>query len=195
MLQGLQINSGYNDHCIVIFTAIFNNFIFNKRIELHSSKPTAMKLILAAWLFLIFNACTPKQEQANTEIAATDNTKEKNKELIRNVYTEMVNKRNYKLIDSFFALDIVDHGALEGQEQGREGFKKAVTEFLNMFSQLEVKQQEIMAEGDMVATRETWKVTMASTNKELSDETMHWFHIKDGLITDEWSKGWKWLGL
>jgi predicted SnoaL-like aldol condensation-catalyzing enzyme len=154
-----------------------------------------MKLVLAAFLFLILSACTPKQEQTNTAAAATTNTIEKNKELVKLVYTEMVNKRNYALIDSFFAPNIFDHGALEGQQQGRTGFKKAVTEFLGMFSQLEVKPEEIIAEGDMVATRETWKVTMASTNKTLTGETMHFFRIKDGLITDEWSKGWEWLGL
>jgi hypothetical protein len=47
----------------------------------------------------------------------------------------------------------------------------------------------------MVATSETWKVTMKSTNKVLTDETLHMFRIKTSLITDEWSKGWEWLGL
>jgi len=64
-----------------------------------------------------------------------------------------------------------------------------------MFSSLEIKTEEIIAEGDMVATRETWKVTMASNGKTLTGETVHIFRIKDGLITDEWSKGWEWLGL
>jgi predicted SnoaL-like aldol condensation-catalyzing enzyme len=154
-----------------------------------------MKFLLAILLLILFNACTPKQEQTNTTTIAAASTTEKNKELVKGVYNEMANKRNYTLIDSFFAPNVFDHGALEGQQQGREGFKKAVTEFLNMFSQLEVKQQDMIAEGDMVATRETWKVTMASTNKVLTGETMHWFRIKDGQITDEWSKGWEWLGL
>ena len=64
-----------------------------------------------------------------------------------------------------------------------------------MFSQIEIKQDEMIAEGDIVATRETWKVTMVSNNKTLTGETMHFFRIKDGLITDEWSKGWEFLGL
>ena len=154
-----------------------------------------MKLALAAVAFFIVNACTPKQEKTSAATAADNNTAERNKELIRRVYSDMANKRNYALIDSFFAPNIVDHSALEGQQQGREGFKKAVTEFLGMFSQMEIKLQEIIAEGDIVATRETWNVTMASNNKALTGETMHFFRIKDGLITDEWSKGWEWLGL
>ena len=154
-----------------------------------------MKPLLAAFLFILVNACTPKEEQTNKTLAATTSITEKNKELVKTVYTEMVNKKNYALIDSFFAPNIVDHGALPGQQQGREGFKKAVSEFLNMFSQIEIKQDEMIAEGDIVATRETWKVTMVSNNKTLTGETMHFFRIKDGLITDEWSKGWEFLGL
>jgi len=154
-----------------------------------------MKLLFAVFLFILFNGCTPKQEQTNTTIVAATNITEKNKELVKTVYTQMVNKKNFTLIDSFFAPNIFDHGATEGQQQGREGFKKAVIEFLGMFSKLEVKQEEIIAEGDIVATRDTWKVTMATNNKTLTGETMHFFRIKDGLITDEWSKGWEFLGL
>ena len=154
-----------------------------------------MKLIPAAFLFLFFTACTPKTESTNTSTADPSNSTEKNRELVKRVYSDLVNPRNYALIDSFFAPTIFDHGALEGQQQGREGFKKAVTGFLGMFSKLEVKPEAIIADGDMVATRETWKVTMASTNKNLTGETLHFFRIKDGLITDEWSKGWEWLGL
>ena len=150
-----------------------------------------MKFLFVALLLIIFNACTPKQEQAAATAAI--NPTEKNKELVKLAYAEIVNKRNYAYIDSLCAPDIFDHGATEGQQQGREGFKKAVMEFLGMFSQLEVTQEGMIAEGDMVATRETWKVTMASTHKVLTGETMHFFRIKDNQVTDEWSKGWEWL--
>ena len=153
-----------------------------------------MRLILASSPFLIINACS-SEEEPKTETVVATNTTEKNKQLIQRVYADVANKRNYALIDSFFAPNIFDHGALPGQQQGREGFKKAVAEFLNMFSQLEIKLEDMIAEGDLIATRETWKVTMASNNKALTGETIHIFRIKDGLITDEWSKGWEWLGL
>jgi predicted SnoaL-like aldol condensation-catalyzing enzyme len=154
-----------------------------------------MKLILIAFLLILFGACTPKQEQTKMTTTAATSTTEKNKELIKTVFTEMAGKQNYVLIDTFFAPDIYNHGASEGQQQGREGFKKAVAEFLGMFSQVEIKVEELLADGDMVASRETWKVTIASTRKTLSGGTMHFFRVKDGLITEEWSKGWEWLGL
>lgn len=154
-----------------------------------------MKLFLIAILIILFSNCSPKQEHDNAADITANSVTEKNKELIKRVYTDLVSKQNYVFVDSFFALDVFDHGASEDQQQGREGFKKAVAEFLGMFSQIEVKQEEMIAEGDMVATRETWKIVMGSTDKVLTGETMHWFRIKDGLITDEWSKGWEFLGL
>ena len=154
-----------------------------------------MKLLLAAFLLILFGACTPKKEQTNTTTTEVASTTEKNKELMRRAFSEVINKKNYPLIDSFFATSIFDHGAFEGQQQGLQGFKKAVTEFLGMFSQVEVKLEDMVAEGDIVSTRETWKVTKAADKKMLTGETMHWFRIKDGKITDEWSKGWEWVGM
>ena len=153
-----------------------------------------MKFIRTTSLVLFFIACSSKKEQTNSGASDQPDAREINKTLIKRVYADLVNKRNYPLIDSFYASNIIDHNAFENQQQGREGFKKAVTEFLGMFSTLEISTHDIIAEGDMVATRETWKVTLASNNKLLTGETMHIFRIKNGLITDEWSKGWEWLG-
>jgi len=72
-----------------------------------------MKLVLAASLFLILNACASKQEEPKSEAAVATNTTEKNKDLIQRVYSDMANKRNYALIDSFFAPNMFDHGALK----------------------------------------------------------------------------------
>jgi len=153
-----------------------------------------MKPILPICLALIFMACSSKNEQTSSAAADKVSPTEKNKELIKRVFSDMANKRNYALVDSFYALDITDHSAFENQQQGREGFKKSVIEFFGMFSSLEIMVQDIIAEGDLVATRETWKVTVASDKKALNGETMHIFKFQDGLITDEWSQGWSWLG-
>ena len=153
-----------------------------------------MKFILTTCLLILFIACSSKKEQTSAASSDQRDTAEKNKALIKRAYADIVNKRNYALIDSFYAPNTIDHSAFENQKQGREGFRKAVSEFLDMFSVLEVTMQDIIAEGDLVATRETWKVTVASDKKALNGETMHIFKIQDGLITDEWSKGWEWLG-
>lgn len=154
-----------------------------------------MKPVLSALLFLIFTSCTPKEQETNSPIAAANSIAEKNKELVRRVFYEMAAKQNYALIDSFCAVNIFDHGALEGQEQGLAGFKKAVIEFLGMFTSIEIISAEFIAEDDFVASKEKWKLVRKSDNKEFSGDIMHWFLLKEGKITDEWSKGWENLGL
>jgi len=170
-------------------------FIFNERIYIRSTKPTIMKPLLAAIFVTLLSTCTPKQEQVNSTTSEVTSTTEKNKEMLRSAFSEVINKKNYILIDSFFETNIFDHGAFEGQQQGLQGFKKAVIEFLSTFSQAEVKIEDIVAEGDIVSTRETWNVTRATDNKVLTGETMYWFRLKEGKITEEWSKGWEWVGM
>jgi predicted ester cyclase len=148
-----------------------------------------MRTVFATLLLMIFLSCNQPPGRTASETAT------QNKALIRRAFAEMAAKQNYSLIDSFFAKNIFDHGALVGQEQGLQGFKEAVTEFLDMFSGISINVEDMVAEGDMVSSRETWKLTRRSDQKQLSGETMHWFRIKDGKITDEWSKGWEWVGL
>ena len=151
-----------------------------------------MQFLLLAFAFVFFCSCDYNQDakpSANTSSTAT----EKNKEIIRQVFSEMVVKQNYSLVDSFFATNIFEHSAPTAQ--GVEKFKKEVSEFLGMFSQVNIQVEDMLAEGDRVSTRETWKVIRKSDQKELSGAIMHWFLLKDGKITEEWSTGWDWLGL
>ena len=97
-------------------------------------------------------------------------------------------------VDSLYAGDFVGYAGYEGEYLDLAGFKKSVTIFSEMFSRFEIKIEDIVAERDVVSTRESWKVVRASDNKKMIGETMHWFRIKDGKITEEWSKGWEWLG-
>src|SRR5262245_50336327 len=132
-----------------------------------------MKLILTACLFLIFCGCSSKKEQTSSATTDKPGSTIQNKELIKRLFNDMANKRNYVLIDSLFAPNIIDHSAFEGQQQGREGIKKAIKELLDGFSTLEITLQDIIAEGELVATRETWNVTMASNGKAVTGETIH----------------------
>ena len=69
----------------------------------------------------------------------------------------------------------MDHSAWPGQAAGSAGTKQAV------------------AEGDHVATRETWRGTHAPTGQRGEGVVMHFFMLRNGKIVDEWSPGWDWL--
>ena len=101
------------------------------------------------------------------------------------VFTELINKRNLSAIDELYDQKMVDHGAWEGQGPGIEGFRKSVKDFIAMFPDLQVTVDNMIVAGDMIATKDSWKGTHATTKKVVTGETMHVFRIVDGKITDE----------
>lgn len=161
-----------------------------------------MKILLISFAFVAgFAMCKSKSQQAAPATTATTPTvvsddkaaQEKNKNIIRTVFNEVVNKRNMAAFDEYFDSKVIDHNAWEGQAPGIEGLKKAVGDFLVTFSDLQITPDFMIAAGDIIATKDSWKGTHAATKKVVTGETMHVFLIKNGKITEEWSNGWEWL--
>ena len=116
-----------------------------------------------------------------------------NKEIVLNVFQEVINQRNVSHIDQVYIPDAIDHSAWPGQKPGTAGIIEAVKGLLELFSDLTVSVEDIIVEGDKVATRETWTGTKKSNGKNGSGTVMHIFWIKDGKVTEEWSQGWEWI--
>jgi hypothetical protein len=49
--------------------------------------------------------------------------------MVKRAYLEVVARQNYSLIDSFFATNIFDHSAFEGQQQALLVLKKPYLNF------------------------------------------------------------------
>ncbi|MGZ5190757.1 MAG: ester cyclase [Flavisolibacter sp.] len=153
-----------------------------------------MKMLLISLALVAgFVMCNSKSQQVNNTVDGDKAVQEKNKNIIKSVFTELINKRNTIAIYELYDQKMVDHGAWEDQAPGIEGFRKAVKDFIEMFPDLQVTVDNMITAGDMVATKDSWKGTHAATKKEVTGETMHVFRIVNGKITDEWSNGWEWL--
>ena len=118
---------------------------------------------------------------------------EENKALIHRLFEEAVNRQNVAVIDEMFAPTFVDHSAWPGQAPGPAGTKQALTDFYAAFPDLHVTLETVIAEGEQVATRETWHGTNATTGTQVTGTVMHFFQFADGKIVEEWSEGWGWL--
>jgi len=151
-----------------------------------------MRFLVIAVLILVFGSFKSDSKLPNNSSHGIDET-EKNKELIKRVFTYFASKRNLSYMDSLYAVNFIDHAAFEGKQRGLAEFKKVVNELSVLFSHIEINIEDIVAEKDVVSTRESWKVIRASDNKPFTGETMHWFRLKDGKIIEEWSKGWEWV--
>lgn len=143
--------------------------------------------------FLIISTATAQEQTPNAEKSANQNSAlTKNKEIILKLFQEVINQRNVSYFDQVYVPNAIDHNAWAGQAPGIAGIKEAVKGFLETFSDLKVTVEDVIAEGDKVATRETWTGTQKSTGKKGSGSVIHIFWIKDGKVTEEWSKGWEW---
>jgi predicted SnoaL-like aldol condensation-catalyzing enzyme len=155
-------------------------------------------LLLSLAIITAFAMCNSKSQQpaSTVTIAGVKDDSvlyEKNKNIVSTAINEVVNKRNLAAFDEYFDPNVIDHAAWEGQAPGVAGLKKAVSELLATFSEIHITVDKMITAGDMVATKDSWKATHATTKKVLTGETMHMFLIKNGKITEEWSNGWQWL--
>jgi ketosteroid isomerase-like protein len=116
-----------------------------------------------------------------------------NKRLILRLFREVFNQRAASVIDELYAPNVVDHSAFPDQAPGSEGIKFAINGFFEAFDDLAVTVEDIIAENDKVVTRETWSVTHRPSGKTSIGTVIHVFRIREGKITDEWSRGWDWL--
>lgn len=99
---------------------------------------------------------------------------EENKAMVRRIIEEAINKGNLAVIDDIMAPGYVYHyPAME--IKGPEGFRQFVTMMRTAFPDIHVTIDEIIGEGNMVASRVTLRGTfkgelmgMAPTGKQLN---------------------------
>lgn len=118
---------------------------------------------------------------------------ENNKQIIRRLFQEVLNQRNPSLLDDFYWPNVTDHNAFPDQEAGLKGLRQSVKEILEIFSNLEVTIDDLIAENNKVCSRETWKVSEKPEEKIATGSVIHIFQLNDGKIAEEWSAGWGWL--
>jgi len=119
---------------------------------------------------------------------------EQNKALERRMYEEIYNKNNLGAYGQFFATDWVCHPSLPAVPPGLEGMKESHTLMSKAFPDMQVKLEDIVAEGDKVACRWTATAThkgefmgMAATGKQVTVTGIHIDRIAGGKIVESWN--------
>ncbi len=110
-----------------------------------------------------------------------------NKAIIRRLVAEGVNQGRLDVFDELFAPDFVDRSTQE-QVPGPEGVKQFFQAVWADFPDLSVSIDDLIAEGDKVAIRTTWRGTRPSGQQ--STRTMiQIFRLAAGKIVEEWNEG------
>jgi steroid delta-isomerase-like uncharacterized protein len=119
---------------------------------------------------------------------------EQNKALMRNYIEEAWNKGNLDFIDKNFSSDFVSHGTLPGQPTNRDAVKRVISTIRNAIPDLHITIEDMLAEGDKVASRWVTKGTHKGdlmgakpTGNKISVSETVVVRVKDGKVVEGWA--------
>ena len=118
---------------------------------------------------------------------------EENKALVRREYEQGVNKRDFALLEEVLASDYIGHFPGIPPLQGIESYRQFTTCFFIAFPDLQATIEDLIAEGDKVAVRQTWRGThtgnfqgISPTGKQVTFTSLEVYHIAGGKLAEEW---------
>jgi steroid delta-isomerase-like uncharacterized protein len=118
---------------------------------------------------------------------------ERNKSIERRMVTEALNKGDLAVVDRCLTPDFVYHGPGSVEVKGQEGYKQFLARLRAMYPDIHVKIENILAEGDLVATRTMCTFTFKSpagditaAGKPVAMAGTILDRFKDGKIAETW---------
>lgn len=124
-------------------------------------------------------------------IAEQATTEAEGKELMRRFFDELPNKGNLDAADELFAADVAYH-LPDNAVHGVEGVKGVISTFRGAFPDLRVTIEDMLAEGERVATRVTVRGThrgelmgIAATGTQAVWSATHISCVREGRIVED----------
>ena len=117
---------------------------------------------------------------------------------VRQLVDEAWNKGNLDALDEAYAADFVQHPPPFPDIVGLEAFKQSIANTRSVYSDIQLTIDEIIIEGDTIATRWTWQGThtgqsptlpIPPTGKRVINTGVSVVHTVDGKAVEEWSYG------
>jgi len=119
---------------------------------------------------------------------------EDNKAVIRRLYEEVWNLHNPEAADEFVAPDVFTRAMLPEYQHGVDGYKHLVRWLYTAIPDLHNDIENMIAEGDEVATFVTLSGThtgplrdLAPSGKQVSVKHSHWYRLANGKVAETWS--------
>ena len=119
---------------------------------------------------------------------------ERNKALVRRIYTDYLDELDPAAADELLADDVVLHGVRAfGEGSGRENLKEGFSAFLSGFAERHTDVEDLIVEGDGVVARHTHHLKHVNevfgippTGQQLSVWGIDIFRIENGQIAEWW---------
>ncbi|MCW5882037.1 MAG: ester cyclase [Anaerolineae bacterium] len=126
-------------------------------------------------------------------------THQHNKTLALRSWEELVNRRNVDFVDELFHPEYVMHMPDGSPAPDADGTKVFLRALFVAFPDMRVDVHDVIAEGDRVMTRETWRGTHVGewmgappTGQPWARTSIHVFRFQDGRVIEEWTEGQPW---
>ncbi len=117
----------------------------------------------------------------------------RNKAVVQRFIEEVQNKKNMDVFDELNAPDFVNLSAPPGMPTDREGGKMFLGGFLSAFPDSHVMIDDMIAEGDRVATKKTFTGThtgdfddIPATGNRVTIQYVDILRLRDGKIIEHW---------
>ncbi|HZQ37547.1 MAG TPA: ester cyclase [Dehalococcoidia bacterium] len=121
-------------------------------------------------------------------------TADTNKALVLNHYHEIDVQWNLDAADDQLSADFVDHAAPPGTPPGPAAVKRYLADLHAAVPDLQLSVDDLIAEGDKVVARNTWRGThrgtlwgVPATNRSFAMEGVVVWRIADGKIAERWA--------
>jgi steroid delta-isomerase-like uncharacterized protein len=118
---------------------------------------------------------------------------EENEALVRREYEHGVNKKDFDVRDEALASNYLGHFPGVPTIQGLEAFKQFTSGFFTGFPDLQTTIEDLIAEGDKVAVRQTWRGThtgnflgIPPTGKQVVFTSTEFYRVAGGKLAEEW---------
>ena len=119
-------------------------------------------------------------------------TSEQNKKIIQRLFNEGMNERKFEVFDEIITETFLNHG-MPDAKPGSQGFRDIVGQIINAFPDMKVIQQEVIAEGDTVATRGYWTGThkaefmgISATGRKVKAGFIDFWKLSNGKCIENW---------
>jgi predicted ester cyclase len=116
-------------------------------------------------------------------------TSEEAKDFVRRHFEDFVNRQDLSAADRNFAPDYQEHGsdAPPGSAPGPEGPKLYLAAAFKRFPDIHVTIEDIIAEGDKVVVRNTWRATDGQSGRRIEFCGIVIWRIAGGKLAERWA--------
>jgi len=112
---------------------------------------------------------------------------EEMKKFVKNHFEDFVNRKKPEVALANFSADFLDHDEPLGPQVGPEAAMIMMKAAHQKWPDLHVTVEDLVAEGDKVVARNTWRATNAATGKKIEFHGFVMWRFADRKIVERWA--------